>query len=527
MDEHPGKKEEDRYQKGKSFEEKTGEIFIIKGFEVEYNIQIAGFQIDILIKKRKSIGKRYEYYICECKNWVKPVDQDVVSKLFAVREAAKEELKNKYDCRNCDAIIVSNSNFTNRAKLTAEKYGIELYTDDELLSELMDFDYYLTTLIQNFESQPLAKLYIEQNFFIEPNLEEINGFQFVDRWLKIPGRKQVALLGDYGTGKTSFVRKLAYNMVKEYKDNDNPGKGRIPFLLDLSQDHRPLSLESLLHEQLELARVEPANEKTFLTLLAKGKILLIIDAFDEMAAVTGAGITLNIFRELNNAAKEEAKVILTSRAHYFRDQYEVDAILKKQGVNIPGERATMLYRELHDKPGYEIVYMKEFSDDQIKAYLQKAFTDKWEQAYKKIKEIYNLYDLASRPVLMDMIVRTLPNIEKSKVKFNVVDLYKVYTYSWFERGAHRLKITKERLDDLMEELAYKLWQEGKNNIHYTGLPGLIEYFLKSNLGSKHNLQTADYETRTASLLVRDEEGNYRFAHTSFQEFLVALKTAVL
>lgn len=112
---------DDRHIKGKSFEEKTGEIFKLKGFDVELDAQIAGFQVDILIKKRKSIGKLYEYYVCECKNWASKVDQDVVTKAHALRETARVELKAK----NCEAIIVSESGFSNRAKLTAGRLGVE------------------------------------------------------------------------------------------------------------------------------------------------------------------------------------------------------------------------------------------------------------------------------------------------------------------------------------------------------------------------------------------------------------------
>ena len=122
---------DERYVKGKTFEEKTGEIFKLKGFEVEIDAQIAGFQVDILLKKRKSIGKLYEYYVCECKNWTSNVDQDVVTKSHSTREAARAALKTT----NCEAIIISESGFTCRAKLTAGSLGIELYTYDELLSE--------------------------------------------------------------------------------------------------------------------------------------------------------------------------------------------------------------------------------------------------------------------------------------------------------------------------------------------------------------------------------------------------------
>lgn len=523
MDEYPGKEAEDRYQRGKSFEEKTGEIFKLKGFEVEFNPKWAGYEIDTFLKKRKSIGKGHEHYICECKNWKRNIDQDVVTKSFAARESVKKKLIQLHKGKQCEAIIVSSKGFTDEAKKAAESHDIILYTYDELLSELMDFDRYLSGLIQNFESDPLYHLYIEQDFFPERDLKEINSFQFVEQWLEKPDRKQFSLLGDYGTGKTSFAKKLAYKMAKGYKKE--PGSGRIPFLVDLRQCQKALSLNTLLLEQLKNAGIEPVNADIFLKLLAEGKILLIFDAFDEMATMSNGEITLNNFRQLNQAVIGEAKVILTSRTHYFRDQYEVDAILKKGGIKGLSPHATMLLREVYDKPEYEIVYLKNFSDPQVKEYLQRALgQEKWLEAWQKILDIYNLHDLCTRPVLLDMIVKTLPKInEKGKDRFNAVHLYELYTYNWFERNGHRLQITKQGKEELVEVLAYKLWQEGAKCIHYKALSDVLSRHLKSKIKTSHDLEYAAYEVQTASFLVRDDEGNYSFAHKSFQEFFIARK----
>ncbi|MCP5108989.1 MAG: hypothetical protein GY950_36740, partial [bacterium] len=153
----------------------------------------------------------------------------------------------------------------------------------------------------------------------------------------------------------------------------------------------------------------------------------------------------------------------------------------------------------------------------------KAMGEGCADAYRKIRDTYNLFDLSSRPVLLDMIVKSLPEIQKGKEKFNVVHLYEVYTFSWFEREDHRLQITKKGKEELVEALAYKLWQEGKGSIHYSELFDVLSEHLKEQIKSRRELEIADTEVRTASFLVRDEEGNYSFAHKSFQEFFIARK----
>ncbi len=259
---------DERYVKGKSFEEKTGEIFQLMGFEVELDRQVATYQIDIFIKRKKDpLSDKHSYYACVCKNWIQKIGRDVVSKSIAVRDVVRNDLSDKKLGNDCEMIIVSSAGFNKEAKQAADRHGIILYTYDQLLS------------------------------------------------------------------------------------NDLP---------------------NLIHHQLVYAKVEPANEEIFLKLLSEGKILLIFDAFDEMATMSNADITLANFRQLNRSVTGDAKVILTSRTHYFRDKYDVDTILKEQGVKGLSQKATALYREIQDKPEYEIVYLKEFSPAQIRAYLNKA-----------------------------------------------------------------------------------------------------------------------------------------------------------
>jgi MinD-like ATPase involved in chromosome partitioning or flagellar assembly len=507
------------YKEGKSFEEKVADIFKLMGYEVELNKRLAGNEIDLFIKKKKRLSNKYEYYICECKTWAQKVGRDVVNKFSGVINSIQKELQVQGDKTTCEGIIVSSFGFTNEAKKAANAHGIILKTYNELLSELMDFDYYLTDLIHQFEGSPLEYLYVEQDFIPEGKMEKVNSFQFIEQWLKYPDRKLFALLGDYGTGKTSFARKLAYKMAVNYKKA--PGEVRLPFLVDLYQCRNTSSLQSLILEQLKNAQVEPVNAEIFLKLLAEGKILLIFDAFDEMTHVSNAEITLNNFRQLNQAVIGEAKVILTSRTHYLRDNDEADNIIKKQGSRGLTEGASVLYREISKKLEYEIVYLGEFSDLQIKKYLQKALAEKWEHAYNKIRSIYNLNDLSSRPVLLDMIVKILPKIEVMKDFFNVSDLYRVFTYSWLEREAYRLQMVKEEIQNFVEELAYKLWSEKKERLHYTELADVLKLHFGIGKKAALDLSTADYSLRTASFLVRDGKGNYGFAHKSFQEFFIA------
>jgi WD40 repeat protein/DNA polymerase III delta prime subunit len=513
----------DKYKKGKEFEQKVGYIFDLMGFHVEFNREreTAGNEIDIFLKKKKRLGNKYEYYICECKAWNKKVGIDIVNKFNYLRVGVEDKLKEEKLARSCEAIIVSPKGFTEPAKEAADTNGIILNTYDELFSQLMNFDPYLTALIQNYERDPETQLHIEQDLFSEVESKSHNSFNFIKEWLRQPERKHLSLLGEYGTGKTSFAKAITYRMAKEFKNN--PGKCRIPFLIDLKDYKGVFKLKNLIQYHLKRARVEPADDEIFLSLLSYGHVLLIFDAFDEMAVMNNEEDTLLNFKQLSKTVLHNAKVILISRAHYFRDKGEIDRILKKQGIDDISELASLMYRKISKRSGCEIIHLKKFSDTQIREYLKKTIKEEWKTAYRKIESVYSLYDLACRPVLLEMIVKTLPEIGRENKKFNLTHLYEAYTLYWLERDRPRMQITKEVIEELVEVLAYKLWDEGVLCIHYTSLLVMISEHLKVKINVECDPEVADKELRTASFLIGDEEGNYSFAHESFQEFFVARK----
>ena len=67
----------------------------------------------------------------------------------------------------------------------------------------------------------------------------------------------------------------------------------------------------------------------------------------------------------------------------------------------------------------------------IQAVLRARFPERWQQRWEQIQRVYNLPDLARRPVLLDMIARTLPQL-KSGETLNAARLYQVYTDLWLD-----------------------------------------------------------------------------------------------
>src|SRR5205823_3850832 len=61
-------------------------------------------------------------------------------------------------------------------------------------------------------------------------------------------------------------------------------------------------------------------------LLRKGRIVILFDAFDEMASRSDYQTTLKNFYAIEHLMQDKAKLILTCRTHYFKDQAETHTV---------------------------------------------------------------------------------------------------------------------------------------------------------------------------------------------------------
>ncbi|NIM13778.1 MAG: hypothetical protein GTO45_17040, partial [Candidatus Aminicenantes bacterium] len=176
---------------------------------------------------------------------------------------------------------------------------------------------------------------------------------------------------------------------------------------------------------------------------------------------------------------------------------------------------TVLYRNYATKSNYEItrIKLKEFNDKQIKEYILKNTRDKEEadEYMEIIKNTYNLEELSTRPLLLDMIIKTLPGL-KDKKKINASHLYKAYTDIWIDREDWRSQMTDEGKRCFMWKLALKMFNEGGDfSVHYSKLDKPKKTHLKENFEILDD-DYYRYETTTCSFLNRDQEGNYKFIH---------------
>jgi formylglycine-generating enzyme required for sulfatase activity len=381
-----------------------------------------------------------------------------------------------------------------RGRATETDGLIQAFTLDAFYRELIDFESYVRQLVAEYDESELATYYVDLGCRTADGSEIKPMDGYVSDWLDDPARNHISILGDYGTGKTSFCRQYAAKLGRQWLSD--PDRNRIPILISLRDYAKTMGLQQLITDFLVNWCDIQAKYDAFARFSADGQLVLLFDGFDEMAQKVDYQTTVDNFEEL------------------------AKAVLWGETSEILGHLPDRPLINLTDRPNFEIVHLLPFDDADIRAILRKRFPAEWKGFWHQIQETYNLEELAQRPVLLDMIACSLPDLEPGQA-LNAAKLYEVYTNLWlkrdWEKGRHLITRDDKRL--FMQALALEMLRREELNIHYSKLPQRVqEHF---GLEKEREVDYFDYDIRTCSFLNRDPDGNYQFLHKSFSEFFVA------
>lgn len=341
----------------------------------------------------------------------------------------------------------------------------------------------------------------------------------VESWLKCPDRQGLLILGDYGTGKTTFLQRFAAYQAQEFLRE--PDTQRCPVLLYLKDFPGGIDARALLLAISDAVGDPGVNRNLVERLLRRGRFLLLLDGFDEMGLQVDARTRRTAFVSLFKLMLlPGAKVIISGRPGYFPSWQELESVLDLVGGTL-GNVGELRVEALTIAP---------FDDDQIEKYLHSFQWNESDLTLSRIKEVirrvYNLRELAERPFLLDLIVKTIPVLDKYELQeISPGRLYEVYTERWLSReyakGEFRWLIQRSEKKAFMVELAWQMLVRGSLRIHFSELADWVRSYF-----SVANPETIDYlaqDIRTCSFLSRDDEGHYAFVHRSFMEFFVGLR----
>jgi len=391
------------------------------------------------------------------------------------------------------------------------------------LKEHYPFDEYVPVDLKEFEG---GEGRIEAGQRQEPKETMTEARQFLFDWLTSADAPFCALLGDYGMGKTFLCRVFTADVLERREDDHNLP---VPLYLDMRSlppwTGGPMpGLEHMVDVLCEKADFADVSASAVLAAVHLGHVALIFDGFDEKAAHMTEGEATALMNEIRRAAPagSKGKVLVACRTHYFESR-------PHEREKVGGGDSTRT-REGLRAADFRIVYLQPFDEDRIRAYLKKLFAGEAERIYGFLTSVHDLMDLAHRPYLLFLITQHLAELEALAAdgrRVGAADVYETVVEEWMKRDTGKHTIKTHVKVALMEELARRLWEEGRKQIHFRELHDWLQKQTVEKLQavSLGELDRIDADLRTATFLARDGEGNYRFAHTSFQEFFLARHVA--
>jgi len=421
------------------------------------------------------------------------------------------------------------SQATRQAVQTAAAYEeISCYTFDELLDEDADFSKYLDWLEAEILTKRVDTEYLPlacRKDELDPTSQRKIGVSvygeddgwidgYVDRWLDDPAKEHLSVLGEFGTGKTWFVLHYAWAALQRYREAKRRGteRPRIPVVVPLRDYAKAVSVESLFSEFFFRKHEILKNYSVFEQLNRMGKLLLIFDGFDEMAARVNRQAMIDNFWELAKVVVPGAKAILTCRTEHFPDAMEGRQLL---GAELESSTAILT----GETPQFEVLELEKFEDKQIAQLLKRKAQA---STVEEVMGNEQLLDLARRPVMVDLILEALPDIEAGKP----VDMARVYLYAVTRKMENDIqsKRTFTSLADKLYflcELSWEMLSTNQMSLNYRAFPEQLKEMFVDRVKEEKELDHWRYDMMGQTMLIRNSEGDYSPAHRSLLEFFVA------
>jgi WD40 repeat protein len=352
-----------------------------------------------------------------------------------------------------------------------------------------------------------------------------------------------AVLGQYGTGKTTSLRQLGRELLQRR------ARGEVvplPIYIDLRAGSTPsgsaFTLADLLNDHIrarEALRHCGATASDLLRLVRDDGVLMLFDGLDEKAVHMNRGDTRHFVNELwktfGDSADEalhcRGRLVISCRSHYFRDLREqarfflaAESSAARRTVRAGAARAAE----------FPLFVLLPFGPEQIHSYLVATLgdADAADRAMALIERTHDLGQLATRPVLLPHLVRQLAHLERCAARGEIVNAAVVYSAvvdEWLGRDDRKHKIDADDKRRLMEELAAKLHDEERQDLPADLLDEWLAQRFRDSDALRHYppalAELFKTDLRTATFVVRMEFGVdsdlFRFAHTSLAEYFLA------
>ncbi len=553
---------------GKEFERKVAEAYEALGYRVVPNTQVAGRQTDLLVKKDIA-GAASVTLAIECKDHGRPIGCSAVD-AFSSRVVAQ-----------CTAgkitagVMVSRNGFTSDATAAAEaQKQVTLFSLEQLASQIFDVRHALRDLVERYKAEQIFHDYLPLKVEVQDwsrQAKDAKTEEFaplMKQMISFDGNKGIGVmivLADFGAGKTTLLRNIEYHRAKAHLEGEDT---RLPLFVQLRDFSDTQDVSSLLRASFHDAYYRDIPLGSLWQRIESGNFYLLLDGFDEMVDRSDAARRLELFHTLLPLLRSHSPVVLTSRPSYLVEQGELEALVaelssehKRPPRAIKGGShskvvAETLRRKLSediqeadrrprsqetlDARQVRVLRLKKLDWPQVEEFVAlhaDALADisvSAPEVLAFIDRTYDLTDLATRPMLLRLIVSTVVlggiDLGDTSRHYGASGLYEMYTHAKLEVDIEKLRGKSGGLDvdtrrHLAEALALEMFGTKSLEVDFHSI---LERLLNEDTDlqsalARSRLSTAEIATDLAarSFVTLDRSGTCRFIHKSFRGFFVA------
>ncbi|MEL7567928.1 MAG: HAD hydrolase-like protein [Dehalobacterium sp.] len=320
------------------------------------------------------------------------------------------------------------------------------------------------------------------------------------------------ILGEFGTGKTTLVTRLAYDLSNLYLNDEHKC---LTILVNMKWF---TSSSDIISEAARVIReknnIASCSREYLVHKVRDGEITLILDGLDEYLNGNSRLFPTKELKLLEEIVTPKANVIVTSRRCIFRTSDEMMEYIKGRS-----EDPSIIPNRIFNITPIKVIELQLLNNDQIKLVLTKRKIDN--RYIQAIFENKNILELARQHVLLDMIIQTIPSVDFMNLKgLCLAKLYQSYVNSSVMRDEERLPLPIQDIEGICQDIAVNMYQSNNEELDQEALFKIINtYLLEKGYGSE---QAKVRKFISSLLFITFTEGrNYRFIHRTIMEFFVA------
>jgi len=534
------------------------ENFIFEGEKDEKPWHIQTAELLKLISNQYYIDKEKDWY-SEESCFISKYGHNFLIGIYCTHNDPDDNIVNRFidfvkkhagDSQILKLVVAVKNSRTEMSTRTIKDITVEFRNENEILDRLIDLTDYRAFINKQYKENEIQQGYgvTIRDIYTEPSgtikrynnsgdvdendIEDIE--TYVARWIEEKKeRKHLALLGEYGQGKSVLSIRIAYKMLNSTR------KTRIPILIELRGKF--LKQADQLSLLSDFAKNHHINPNALLKLHYAGRLLMIFEGFDEMEMVKDNETLYNHFKSIWSFDNPNAKIILTGRPNFFGNMKEQHAYLRSK-------------KQLQSISFTEEIYLNKFDNEKINKALRHADKEIMEDIMDIIENSpgnSSFIDLMSRPSLLFLasIVWKERNLSAYKDRINSAFVIKEFLeHSYIRQQQKELKLPltiKERAYFMwgiavgmvklskysnqikiveLKELITKLYNHFPDAISDLGtLNTDMKFPVKERFDKSRAIDTFTQDICSCGILVRDlsTSDSFKFAHKSFLEILVS------